>query len=185
MNKILHQIIFCSERDRRAFRRDIEIGDYNAVVCDIEKLPPHYDIAMERMRESNEEILQYRFDKITIPPQYQNCPYCAKSAVFYCNCGVISCQMAGAKTHTCPSCKIVCAPIPTNEFSMSKSGFVHGGRPTRLPEDRRPAPAVDRTAPSLPPPRRLELPSPEKEDARARLRKFLSDQRKPGEGDKA
>lgn len=184
MKKILHQIIFCSERERRAFRRDIEIGDYNAVVCDIEKLPPHYDIAMERMRDSNEEILQYQFDNITVPAEFHNCPYCGKSGIFYCDCGVISCKMAGAKTHTCPSCKRVLVPKPTNKFPMSKSGFVHGNGVKAIPGDRQGAGAVGRNAPALPQPRRLELPSPEKEDARARVRKFLSDQRKPVEGDK-
>jgi hypothetical protein len=46
------------------------------------------------------------------------------------------------------------------------------------------SPSLPQPAKQIEPPRPLELPSPEKEDARARLRKFLSDQRKGGEGEK-
>jgi hypothetical protein len=168
MAHYLHQIVFCSDRKGRAYRREITVTDRSAMVTNIEVLPPHYEIPLERMREEDEEITTYE-GVMTYWSGYQGCPFCGNRKLFICACGYLSCRSIDARpVHTCPKCEGIFDTTTVGRVPMSKSGLVHGGKTQReFPREPRP----------------LERPllgrvDPEKEGSREKLRKFLAEQTK-------
>lgn len=168
MAHYLHQIVFCSDRKGRAYRREITVTDRSAMVTNVEVLPPHYEIPLERMREENEEVAVFE-GTMRYWNGFQGCPFCGNRSIFICDCGYLSCRGRDARpVHACPKCEGIFDTQTAERVPMSKSGLVHGGGTAReLP--REPSP--------------LERPllgrlDPEKEANRAKLRKFLEEQTK-------
>lgn len=123
-----HQVVFCSERDERAYRREISVAVNNAMVTAIEALPPHYHVPLERLRDPHEEVFEYE-GRVDYFAGYAGCPFCGNRNVFYCNCGVISCRDSSkGRPQHCPGCKKIHNAFSTEKNPMSKSGFVHGGQ---------------------------------------------------------
>lgn len=168
MAHYLHQIVFCSDRKGRAYRREITVTDRNAMVTNVEVLPPHYEIPLERMRDNDEEIITYE-GTMQFWSGYQGCPFCGNWKVFICNCGYLSCRGRDARpVHTCPKCEGIFNVSVADSVPMSKSGLVHGGGTARqLPRESRP--------PERPLLGRFD---PEKDESRAKLQKFLAEQTK-------
>lgn len=170
MKQYLHQVVFCSDRVGRAYRREITVTDRHAMVTNVETLPPHYEIPLERMREENEEVSMVAVE-LEYWNGYQGCPFCGNRTIFICGCGYLSCRGSDARpVHTCPKCRRTMDTKKADATPMSKSGLVHGKG--ELPGRREP--------PSVGGPERLlrEPYDGEKEAHRSQLRKFLADQRK-------
>lgn len=128
-----YQVIFCSEREGRAFRREVSITDASAMVTEVEKLPPHYDIPLERLREANEAVLRIGAN-ITFWSGYNGCPFCGNRTTFQCNCGYYSCLKADHNgVHACPKCRILHNVVVAKTMDLSKSGFIHGDGRQELP----------------------------------------------------
>ena len=175
MSRYLHQLVFCSDRKGRVYRREITVTGSDAMVTNVETLPPHYDIAMERLRDDGEEVA--RFDgRLKYWRGYQGCPFCGNQGSFICLCGFISClNVEKRPVHTCPRCSGIFDVFDADYTPMSESGFVHGERRTELPRGnarqelpRRPKPP-DRPL--------LGAPDAKKESEREKLRKYLEQQR--------
>lgn len=178
----LHQVVFCSEREERAYRREISVTDRGAMVTAVESLPPHYHIPLERMRDANERVETY-IGQLDYFAGYRGCPFCGNRSVFYCECGVISC-MNGEKCRVqfCPGCRLLHNVRIVNYTPMSKSGFVHEGQ--RI-EGRGGSESSNPLTPDgrTPERRPLELPSPARMKESEKLqdyfsRKALEDKRK-------
>lgn len=164
VKKYLHQIVFCSDRVGRAYRREITVTDQSAMVTNVETLPPHYDIPIERMREENEEVAVFG-GRLKYWSGYQGCPFCGNWVIFICSCGFLSCRGRDARpVHTCPKCRHTFDAVETDDLPMSKSGLVHGKGQGEIPRRQEP-PSVG-------------SPDRKKEVARGNLQKFLEDQRK-------
>jgi hypothetical protein len=167
VSRYLHQIVFCCDRKGRAYRREITVSGKSAMVTNVEVLPPHYDIAMERMRREDEEIAVYE-GTITYWSGYQGCPLCGNRGVFICGCGYLSCVNTEKRpVHTCPRCEGIFNVVDAKYVPMSESGLVHGKNTKELPRQARPP---ERPVPGS--------PDREKEDVRAKLQKFLAGQAK-------
>lgn len=169
MSRYLHQIVFCSDRKGRAYRREITITAQAAMVTNVEILPPHYEIPIERMREENEEVAVFA-GKLQYWNGYEGCPFCGNWTFFICDCGFLSCLSRDARPiHTCPKCDGIFNTKTAESLPMSKSGLVH--RPGQPPAGQ----ARREFAPDRP---LLGSPDREKEASRAKLRQFLADQAK-------
>ena len=164
MKKYLHQIVFCSDRVGRAYRREITVTDQNAMVTNVETLPLHYEIPIERMREENEEVAVYS-GKLTYWQGYEGCPFCGNRSFFICGCGYLSCLSRDARpVHTCPKCRHTMDTKDANAFPMSASGLVHGKGRGEIARRQEP-PSVG-------------SPDRKKEIARGNLQRFLEEQAK-------
>ena len=54
----LYQIIYCSGREGRAYRREIAVSHSgDMMVTNVETLPPYYDQALERFRDDQEAVV--------------------------------------------------------------------------------------------------------------------------------
>ena len=100
----LYQIIFCTDREKRAFRREIAVSETAALIVRAEILPPGYDLAMAHMRDPREEILTLHRPTLEAGPEYKGCPFCGNMNWFTCACGAMSCLSRDAKIHCCPRC---------------------------------------------------------------------------------
>ncbi len=128
-----YQVIFCSERENRAFRREVSITDASAMVTDVEKLPPHYDGPLERYREADEAVLRIGAN-ITYWSGYKGCPFCGNRTTFQCSCGYLSCVKSDHNgVHACPKCRVLHNVVDAKTMDMSKSGFIHGDGRKELP----------------------------------------------------
>lgn len=173
------QVIFCSERANRAFMREISLAARNGMVTSVEKLPPHYEIPIGRMRPEDEEIL--RIDSQFPIEGYEGCPFCENKGVFYCDvCGKISCSK-GASNHYCPGCQKIYKTASCEYNFMSKSGLLASPfDPPRL-ESPSGYPSVRNERPE---PRRERInfenlsPNFDKGKALGHLRKFLEENKK-------
>ena len=141
MIRYLYQIVFCSERQRRAFRREIGVTAANAMVTAVEALPPGYHIPLGRLREENETVERFT-GKLNYWAGYKGCPFCGNRTVFYCDCGFMSCLKTDHRgVHFCPVCASINDAVRSDYALMSSSGFVHGG--IALGEERQPTQQVD------------------------------------------
>ena len=139
MKEYFRQVIFCSEVVGRSFLREILITDAMGQILDNEKLPPFYQIPLEKLREQNEIVLHLSKDFHLNGDK--TCPFCGNGTVFYCRCGYVSCITPHPKRHVCPQCRDIFTNFGTCGTMLSPSGFVHGGQ--RIPQQRRYDPAID------------------------------------------
>ncbi|MFA6016281.1 MAG: TerY-C metal binding domain-containing protein, partial [Gallionellaceae bacterium] len=130
MKEYFRQVIFCSEVVGRSFLREILITDAMGQILDNEKLPPYFDIPLERLREQDEIILHLSKDFHLEGDK--TCPFCGNRTVFYCRCGYVSCITPYPKRHVCPQCRDIFTKFGTCGTMLSPSGFVHGGE-QRIP----------------------------------------------------
>lgn len=166
MSRYLHQIVFCSDRKGRAYRREITITGTSAMVTNVEILPPYYEIPIERMRGESEEVWQYE-GSLSYFSEYRGCPFCGARKVFICDCGYLSCRNVDARPiHTCPKCDGIFNTKTAESLPMSKSGLVH--QPGLLPPGQ-----GRREVPREPGRRLLEGPDPAKEKRLAKLQEYL------------
>ena len=177
-----HQVIYCSERERRAYFREITVGPKNAIVSNIEKLPPNYDRPYEQMRDQNEAILEYE-GKLGFFKGYSGCPFCGNSSVFYCSCSTISCIKKTAKTHYCPGCKELAGVQGASKISMSKSGFLHGGNriteSSKADRQKETHDIISRAMGLLPAsPKQIDGQTPSKLSGRMKMKKYLEEKKK-------
>jgi hypothetical protein len=126
MKHYFRQVIFCSEVVGRSFLREILVTDAVGQILDNEKLPPFYQMPLEKLREQDEMILQ-------LPMNFEvrgdhSCPFCGNQTSFYCRCGYISCITPQPKRHVCPQCRDIFTKFGTCATMLSPSGFVHGGQ---------------------------------------------------------
>ncbi len=127
----LYQIVYCSQRKGRAFRREIAISSNSAMVTNVEILPPGYDVVMDRMRDRDEDVYSFAVDLKTVRDDI-GCPFCGNRTTFTCDpqrggCGVVSCISRDHNGHhCCPGCDVVHRAVPADTFLVSKSGFVDG-----------------------------------------------------------
>lgn len=134
------------------------------MVTNIETLPPHYEMPLERLREENEEVSHYG-GRLEYWNGYQGCPFCGRRKLFVCSCGYLSCRGVDERpVHTCPKCRRTQDTEPIDKIPMSKSGLVHGNAPQELPRGEGP-PSVG-------------MPDRKKEIALKGFDKFLKDQAK-------
>lgn len=125
------QIIWCCARENRAFLREVAVAPNNVRVTSIEKLPPYYEIPLEKLRDPEENILKTTY-KIE---GYEGCPFCGNRGLFYCDeCGKISCT-TGGKTHYCPGCRKTHGSIDYRFHHLSKSGLL-GPAPEKIAVNR-------------------------------------------------
>lgn len=170
MSHYLHQLIFCSDRKGRVYRREITVTGVDAMVTNVETLPPYYEIPMEQLRDEREQVAHFT-GKIKYWRGYQGCPFCGNRGTFLCDCGFLSCLNSEKHpVHICPRCTGIFDVFDAEFIPMSESGFVHGTR-RELPGARR-----SQELPRSPrPPERplLDGPDPKKEESRAKLLKYL------------
>lgn len=122
----LYQIVYCSQRAGRAFRREIAISSNSAMVTGIEILPPAYDALMDRMRNPDEGVHSFAGDLKYVRDD-MDCPFCGNSTTFTCPCGAISCISCDHNGHhLCPRCGTLRRVKSTERFLVSPSGFVNG-----------------------------------------------------------
>lgn len=141
------QIVFCSDDRGRAFLVTIAYTQTHAVVTDCEKIPPGYDIAMQRMRGAREGVL--KLENLQMDETKRQCPFCGNRDTFYCKCGMISCMNDSKKIHACPNpdCAYVGGHQTVFYDLTSQSGFVDGpASPRALPPPRAPVPVPRLTA---------------------------------------
>lgn len=126
--RYLYQLVLCSSRVGRVFRREIAISEVNAMVTSTEIMPPGYHIALAKMRRENEAVFQLRHP-LKVGSDYKGCPFCNSMNIFTCKCGAISCITADPVTHhECPNCKKIFGVKTVKEFFVSESGFIGGNR---------------------------------------------------------
>jgi len=126
MKEYFRQVIFCSEVIGRSFLREILITDAMGQILDNEKLPPFYQIPLEKLREQDEIILHLS-QEFHLEGD-KTCPFCGNRTVFYCRCGYVSCITPHPKRHVCPQCRDIFTKFGTCGTMLSPSGFVHGGQ---------------------------------------------------------
>lgn len=121
--KYLYQLVWCSQREGRVFRRELAISKNSVMVTKVEPLPPGYEYALERMRAPKErmDILPAN---LSYADGYSGCPFCGNAITFECSCGTISC-MSGDHTnhHACPVCHVLHAPQDADHVIASPTGF--------------------------------------------------------------
>lgn len=168
--KYHYQIVMCSERAGRCFRREIAVSEVTIMVTAVEMLPQYYEIPLEKMRRDNEGIGELT-GTWEYWSGYEGCPFCGNRNVFVCGCGWLSCRNVTKRVHECPKCRKICNPSPTKTLPVSNSGFTHGGR--EIPDYSEPAPRpVERSEPP-----RLEGPDRDKLEARDEVRRLLAERR--------
>ncbi len=167
--RYLYQIVLCSRREARCFRREIAISEREARVIKQEAMPPGYHIILERGRVANEEVFDVHLHLTEMVQE--GCPFCHHSRTWGpCECGMISCADFHEREHCCPACQRI-FPIEGepphhtfihHRFQASASGWVHGRGPRRIIEMNEairaslplPGPSPVRAG-GLPPPQKL------------------------------
>lgn len=172
MTQHFYQIIFCSERNMRACRREITVTEADAMVTAVEMLPPEYHRPMEMMRDSEEAILSFSTGNLKYWSGFVGCLFCGSQGTFHCDCGYYSCLKSDAKgVHVCPVCKKIGEMVKAEFRHMSDSGFVHNSTTGKVVwQTRREPPAIPGQGgpPAIPGQGRLE--------SRPDLEKFLAEQ---------
>jgi len=129
----LYQIIYCSEREGRTYRREIAVSHSgDMMVTNVETLPPFYDQAMERFRDDQEAVVGIAGGLSFLKPEFRGCPFCANQSVYCCRenaggCGAYSCLSRDADHHACPKCGTLSGIEPSSFRVMSSSGFTGKG----------------------------------------------------------
>lgn len=124
--KYLYQIVLCSQREGRCFRREIAVSAADALIVKAEIMPPGYHIALMRMRPENDEVQEFPF-AARMSDDYNGCPLCGQPCIFECrNCGMLSCASDYSGHHWCPGCERICDVQTARRFRASNSGWVHG-----------------------------------------------------------
>ena len=182
----LHQVIFCSGRKGRAFRREVAVSSNSALITAVEKLPPGYELALEKMQNPG-ELVAYLRGKVKYVDGCGHCPFCGNGSVFICDCGRMSCIAKDQRSHhCCPSCDRIQTVQDAVGSYVSESGLI-GNAQERMPEPEntygaRANPYASAYPAKYPPLR--ELPGPdtgkrkEVEEKRSKLQRFLEDKRK-------
>lgn len=119
--KYFNQVLFCSGRKGRVFRREILVSAVSALITRVEQLPPGYEIVLARMRRENEAVLNLPFLP-KVPDDYA-CPYCFNQGSFHCTCGALSCLSRDARHTVCPACGLVHQLSVARTTAVSDSGF--------------------------------------------------------------
>ncbi len=183
----LHQVIFCSGRKGRAFRREVAVSSNSALITAVEKLPPAYELALEKMQNPG-ELVAYLKGRVNYVEGCGVCPFCGNGSVFICDCGRMSCIARDERSHhCCPSCDRVQTVKDAEGSYASESGLI-GNPQERLPEPENPYARRDSPYASAFPvakyPPLKELPGPDTskrkdvEEKRSKLQRFLEDKRK-------
>lgn len=148
----LNLIVWCSETEGRASLREVTFTDRELMITSVERLPPGYEIVIDRMRDPAEEVRQMS-TRLKYAPGCQHCPFCNNSLFYICSCGAMSCISPDKKVHSCPICRGVFNLRPADYFFASPSGFGPGGsNALSLPPG---SPISQRV---LPPPSQMWLP---------------------------
>jgi len=174
----LYQVIFCSGRKGRAFRREIALSSKSAMITAVEKLPPAYELAIAKMQYPGELVAHFR-GQLSYVEGCGVCPFCGNGSVFICDCGMMSCIARDQRSHhCCPSCDRIHTVQDADSFSASESGLI--GRSQPVISETPASPYVPRYLPLG------QLPGPdtgkrkEVEEKRSKLQRFLEDKRKKG-----
>ena len=194
VNEIYYQTIYCEGPPARMWQREITMSRGAAMIGKAHMLLPEEVAALEHQAKADKVVLHR--GPVVVRAAVNTCMFCNETAVFVCvMCGRMSCVRVTWPILRCKVCKGSVRErhwLTEGFMPMSRTGFIHAWEWFRRPSSLDFTATVQREIvletvierPSLPepakhiePPRPLELPAPEKEDARARLRKYLKEKR--------